>query len=123
MDNDDEHNLCAIKCFSCILARQLVMMGIGLRSVQRPVNLVFPGGDVIESLQESMKIDDDGDGDGEGDKDNNDDNGKVGATGSVSSIGVGSSGGSAGSNDTTSTFRGGKSNKNGYILRTLTHRI
>jgi hypothetical protein len=108
MDNDDEHNLCAIKRFSGILARQLVMMGIGLRPVQRPVNLVFPRWDVIELLQESMMIDND-DKDGDGDKDKDDDNGKVGATSSVSSIGVGSSGGSAGSNDTMSTFRGSKS--------------
>jgi hypothetical protein len=111
MDNDDEHNLCAIKYFSGILARQLVMMGIGLRLVQRPVNLVFPGGDVIESSQESMMIDNDDKDDDGGDKDDND-NGKAGATSSVSSISVGSSGVSAGSNDTTCTFGRGKSNKN-----------
>jgi hypothetical protein len=123
MDNDDEHNLCAIKRFSGILARQLVMMGIGLRPVQRPVNLVFPGGDVIESLQETMKSNND-DKDDNKDKDkDDDDNGKVGATSSVSSIGVGSSGGSAGSNDSTSTFGGSKSNKNGYILRMMTDRM
>jgi hypothetical protein len=33
MDNDDRHNLYVIKHFSGILARQLVMIGIGLRPV------------------------------------------------------------------------------------------